>query len=117
MILGDKQRNTDTTYRIKEGHNARIVVDGETTIEVSKNRVIVDVSAGQVVDVSYFCQLKKGEQVHARENTRTWPQPDVVDRDHIAAIPEEESIYIVKGPEWGRIVFVKILTIQAGGGR
>ena len=103
LILRDKQRNTDNVYRINQGRNARIVVDGVVTIEVSRDKVIVEVSAGRVVDVHYYCQLRKGDQVHARKHTRIWLVPNVVNCRYTATIPEGTSVYIVRGPEWGRI--------------
>jgi hypothetical protein len=49
------------------------------------------------------CSLPRDKEVHVRENTRTWPQPDVANASPITTLPVGMSVYIVSDPQWGSI--------------
>jgi hypothetical protein len=49
------------------------------------------------------CYLQKGDQVRARENTRAWDQPDVVNGQIAGTVPAGRWVYVLDGPRSGRI--------------
>jgi hypothetical protein len=119
LILRDRQHRTDTMYMISGGENAQIIANGRATIEVNRDRVVVEVLEGHVIEVKspgdrvrpvpsgqnepLNCFLQKGEKVHARDNARAWRQPNVLNSSVSKSFPTGATLYIVGGPERGPI--------------
>jgi hypothetical protein len=49
------------------------------------------------------CGLGVGDAVQVKSNARTWSKPTVVGSKAGALLPPGETVYMISGPEWGRI--------------
>lgn len=51
-----------------------------------------------------LCQLNISQNVHVLDGTNLWSQPDVVHGSLIGTLPAGGFVYIINGPQWGRII-------------
>lgn len=103
LILRNRSTREEHVYRIREGRNAQIVVDGHLIVEVSRNEVVVDITEAEQVEVRYFCALELGQPVRTGSNARLWPGPDAARGPFVTTLPERGTYYVRSGPTWGRI--------------